>query len=868
MTKGPQRAAGIRRGAALVLGLLLIALAAGAASASAATVSGVVRTAAGDPVPGVVLTAIKRFDPVATATTGLDGSYSLTVDSGSYQLSGALPEEADPIPGLPTQWSFNGSLSVSGDQTVNVTLPAVRTLTVHVLDSREAPQEGFTVSLPGLRAATADAPSLQAFSSVPDAVTDADGEVHGLVFDGSRPAGFRGTGSLTPPDGSGFLPSTFSVPAISGDTTLVVHAAEPSTHVTGVVRDANGDLVPGVPVSLGPASDVTDAGGAYSLGVEPGSYTFSASAPADSGALGLPDNWFLSGSLRATADRTFDVTLPQTVTLTTRVLDAEDGDAPLEGALVDLPGWDLRGVLVIDGVPNFGLNASAAQGTTDAAGEAHALLFDDAEPHFGQRVTVTPPESTGYAPVESSLPDLAGDTTVVVRAPVPFYWVTGTIRLDEGTPVADVDVDDGLDSATTGADGVYRIKVEPGGGNSLSLAQPEADGTELPPNWTFSGRFGAYADRTLDVTLPKALHVTTRILGDEDEPVPGTVISIPRFSYWFPLDTFGELTDVQARADPLTRTTDANGEAFYVEFDGTQPTFGVAARISPPVDSGYDARLFAPEFNRFDLLDVEHVHDSHAPTIAYSQSPDGALGWWSGRPASVHVTANDPRIDTLACTVDGVAPRRLGVVSGTGTLSADLTVRGEGRHPIACTATDRSDHSTSESTAALIDLTNPGASALTADRAPDYAGGGGWYADTVTVTAIDTGDPLLADGSAGSGVDPGSVPAPQTFTTSGRHVVSATVADIAGNVSRTTRLSVRVDADAPMTTLTCPARAVSLGARANASWDDDDAGSGLVGPNHGRVALDTTTLGSHTIDHTATDRVGHTTTSSCSYEVV
>lgn len=859
-----------RRGAGLLLGLLLIALAAGAASASAATVSGVVRTAAGDPVPGVVLNVNVQFPfrTVASATTALDGSYALTVANGSYQLAASLPEGADPVPGLPAQWSFSGSLNVNGDATMNVTLPAVRTLTVRVVDSRSAPQEGFTVSLPTLRSASTDDPSVPVFSSAPAAVTDAAGEIHALVFDASTPAGFRGVGSLTPPDGSGFLPSTFSVPAISGDTTIVVHAAEPSTHVTGVVRDANGDPVPGVALSLGPASDATDAAGAYSLGVEPGTYTFNASAPADSGALGLPDSWSLSGALRVTADRTFDVTLPQTVTLTTRVLDGENDDAPLEGALVDLPGWDLRSNVVIDGVPNFSINASAAQGTTDADGEAHALLFDEAEPHFGRPVTVTPPESSGYAPVESVLPDLAGDTTVVVRAPVPFYWVTGTIRLDEGTPVAGVDVDDGIDSATTAADGVYRIKVDPGEGNSLSLAQPDSDGTELPPNWTFSGRFAAFADRTLDVTLPKALHVTTRILGDEDEPVPGAQISIPRFSYFFPLETFGELTDVQSRADPLTLTTDANGEALYVEFDGTQPTSGVAARVRPPADSGYDARLFQPDFNRFDLLDVEHVHDSTAPTIAFAQSPDGVNGWWSGRPASVHVTASDPRIDTLTCTIDGASPRRLAITPGTGTLEADLTIRGEGRHPISCTATDRSDNVDTETTAALIDLHRPNAPSLTADRAPDYAGGGGWYADTVTVTTTGNGDPLLADVSAGSGVDPASIPAPQTFSTSGRHVASASVADVAGNVSGTARLAVKVDADVPTSALTCPAGDVRLGARASARFRDHDDDSGLVGPGSGRQALDTSAAGTFTVEHTATDNVGHTTTSSCGYHVV
>ncbi len=670
-----------RRGAGLLLGLLLIVLAAGAAGASAATVAGVVRTAEGAPLAGVELDVTVQFPfrTIATATTGLDGSYALTVPTGSWQLSGSLPAGSDPVPGLPERWSFSGPLTVGGDRTLDLKLPAVATLTV-------------------------------------------------------------------------------------------------------------------------------------------------------------------------------------------RVLDGEHGDAPLADAGVALPSFDATGGFDLGAGSGYNLNGSSPTGATDAAGEVHALEFDGTSPHLGRPVTVTPPASSGYAPLTSPLPDVNGDTSVDVRAPVPFYWVTGVVRDGAGAPLADVAVSDSLDSVATVADGAYRIKAKPAG-NNLTLAMPGAAAVALPPNWVLTGRFSALADRTLDVTLPQALNVTTRILGDEDEPVPGTQLLIPRFSYFFPLETYGELTNVQLRVDALTRTTDASGEAQYVEFDGTQPTNGVAARATPPADSGYDILLYAPSFNRFDLLDVEHVHDTQAPAIAFAQSPDGANGWWSGRPASVRVTASDGRIDTLACTVDGVAPRRLGVVSGPGSLSADLTVRGEGRHAIACTATDRSGNRTSESTAALIDLTNPLAPALAADRSPDYAGGGGWWADAVTVTATDSGDPLLADGSAGSGVDPGSVPAPQTFATSGRHVASASVSDVAGNASRVARLAVRVDADAPATTLGCPAT-VRLGARANATWDDDDAESGLVGDRHGRVALDTTTPGSHTVDHTATDRVGHTTTSSCSYEVV
>ena len=206
---------------------------------------------------------------------------------------------------------------------------------MRVADRAGAPLEGFTVSLPALRGATTDDPSVPTTSSAPDAVTDAAGEVHVLEFDGSAPTGFNRSGSLTPPDGSGFLPSTFRVPAISGDTTVVVHAAEPSTHVTGVLRDADGDPVAGARLTLGPAGDVTDAAGAYSLGVEPGSYTLTGVMDEGGSALGLPDEWSFSGPLSVSGDRTLDLTLPSVSTLTVRVVDGANGDAPLEGATVE-----------------------------------------------------------------------------------------------------------------------------------------------------------------------------------------------------------------------------------------------------------------------------------------------------------------------------------------------------------------------------------------------------------------------------------------------------------------------------------------------------------------------------------------------------
>src|SRR4029077_16425945 len=71
-----------------------------------------------------------------------------------------------------------------------------------------------------------------------------------------------------------------------------------------------------------------------------------------------------------------------------------------------------------------------------------------------------------------------------------------------------------------------------------------------------------------------------------------------------------------------------------------------------------------------------------------------------------------------------------------------------------------------------VDETAPNPPTASADRAPDYAGGGGWYKDSVTVSFTDNGDPSLSDGSAGSGVDPFSIPAPQVLATDGAHEAS------------------------------------------------------------------------------------------------
>ncbi len=166
----------------------------------------------------------------------------------------------------------------------------------------------------------------------------------------------------------------------------------------------------------------------------------------------------------------------------------------------------------------------------------------------------------------------------------------------------------------------------------------------------------------------------------------------------------------------------------------------------------------------------------------------------------------------------------------------------------------------------VVDETAPNAPSVSASRPFDYAGDGGWYKDSVEVSFASAGDPALADGSPGSGVNPASIPTAQTFSTSGLHNASGTVTDNAGNVSSTASLTVQVDATPPTLELACPASA-RVGSATSASFTASDEQSGLASAASGTIPIDTSSAGEKTVSTTAVDNVGHETTQSCTTEV-
>jgi hypothetical protein len=166
-----------------------------------------------------------------------------------------------------------------------------------------------------------------------------------------------------------------------------------------------------------------------------------------------------------------------------------------------------------------------------------------------------------------------------------------------------------------------------------------------------------------------------------------------------------------------------------------------------------------------------------------------------------------------------------------------------------------------------VDRTAPAAPTLSPDRGADYAGGGGWYANTVTVSASDSGDPALADGSAGSGVDLTTLPSPVTHSATGTYTDTATARDAVGNQSSQTSLTVQVDATVPSLGVTCPSAVLLNAAGVHATIAASDGESGLVSDPSGSPAIDTSTVGAKTTTRTVADNVGHSATRSCTTQV-
>jgi hypothetical protein len=254
--------------------------------------------------------------------------------------------------------------------------------------------------------------------------------------------------------------------------------------------------------------------------------------------------------------------------------------------------------------------------------------------------------------------------------------------------------------------------------------------------------------------------------------------------------------------------------------------------------------------------------DGFPPTITFlDQSPPPNANGWNKSDVTVTWTCVDgpnPLFSPNQAPFQGISGAVSPSVSQTVTTEGDL-------NSTTGICTDLAGNTSMNTRFGIsLDKTAPFAPTAAADRSPDFLGGGGWYKDAVTVSFASNGDSNGSNGAAGSGVDPASVPRPVTFT-SGRHTVTGTVKDLAGNESPAASVDVQVDAESPGLaasfanrdgTAYTPGTLTNQDVTVTFSCDDGD-GSGVASFSP-PLTLATEGVG-QSVPGSCTDNVGHLT---------
>jgi choice-of-anchor C domain-containing protein len=261
--------------------------------------------------------------------------------------------------------------------------------------------------------------------------------------------------------------------------------------------------------------------------------------------------------------------------------------------------------------------------------------------------------------------------------------------------------------------------------------------------------------------------------------------------------------------------------------------------------------------------------DTTAPTIAYTQSPDGSNGWFKTAPATLTVTATDidDTVSSIDCTLDGSALSLANTTGiGTNTASGEVSTSVDGDHAVSCMASDSHGNTTDPAvtTDLKIDATAPVINDV--GFASGTAGLNGWYVSAVTenFSASDRTSGLAdcdATSSRNSGVSEGSAVT----------VASGSCSDNAGNTNPGIESAAyKIDLSDPydVTFVGGPAAGASYPfgfAPAAPTCTASDLISGL---NHCTVTGYGTTAGSHTLTATAYDVAGRSTTATRSYMIL
>jgi hypothetical protein len=582
-------------------------------AAAAATLTGTLHNAAGQPVPHASLTLFGGPTPVET-NTAADGSFSLAATPGEYFLT---IDSTGANPGLPPSWRFfSPAFDLSADTNRELTLPPTSTLTVEVLDDEEAAIPKAIVVTPEMEAPPIefDGVSQAVARSLPETGTTGEGgRVSFTVFAASIRA-LHAHGFVEPPAASGYTFTSLNPPALDGDTTVVVHPVH-AVHLTGTLRNAAGEPVAGASMVLaGSPVDVettTAPDGSFSIAGVPGSHYVAISGHALSD---LPPNWTLrTETFDFESDLNRELTLPPTSALTVEVLNAKG--TPIPGAAVTAPNMGTSEI----GMGEFEalqVESGGLNGTTDEDGRVAFTVFTGSVP-FGQGI-VEPPADSGYPVTKFEAPTVTGDTTVVVHSALSAQ-LTGTLRNAAGEPVPNASValfgGSGSVETTTAADGSFSLAAA--SGEYFLGIYSTGPNPGLPPSWRFvTEAFDFRADIDTEVTLPQTAVLTVEVLDAEGTAFPEATVTLPEMQP--PQLEFDGLPPAGAWSLEATGTTDDGGRASFTVFDGSFRMTHTRGTVEPPVGSGYGSTIFLPPTVTGDttvVVSLDELEDTEAPHL-------------------------------------------------------------------------------------------------------------------------------------------------------------------------------------------------------------------------------------------------------------
>jgi hypothetical protein len=393
---------------------------------AAVAFSGTVVDADAQPVAGVGLVLVPSSGEGARASTssGSDGTFSLVVTPGAYDLSVGYPY--DPIG--PFRFRGTGNFTTTVDLSTSVTdrlitIPRLTRISVEVRDAQGnvVPDAyvGFTPSRMWTIAATTCS---QVFGDLGTTAsgnegcefsgsTGADGRVGRPIFPGST-EGVRIDVSSPPGSGLANAATQWSGTAVEGEETVVT--VEVFT-LGGALLDPAGEPLPEQLVELTTgdetvAADTTDAAGQFALTVPPGTYDVTLS-----GQFGDPTTYEVTApGIDLSNGREVDLRLPY---MTLPVLVTGPSGAPVPGAALTM----------LSTPASFPFLDSTASGTqsaeeqTDALGRGELSLL----PTPGTvTITVTPPAASGLVPARHTFTPLAGAPLTVALSGPPKLTAT------------------------------------------------------------------------------------------------------------------------------------------------------------------------------------------------------------------------------------------------------------------------------------------------------------------------------------------------------------------------------------------------------------------------------------------------------------